>query len=150
MKAVRIFNKELENVKKNQSELKNTVTEKKNILEGIDSRLDDIEEHISDLEDKIMESAQWKQQKGKQILETEDSIRDLWDSNMLIFTLWAESQKEKEERKGRKCKWWNYAWKVSKAKEKPCSQVQEAQIWQRIISKPQSSYVACPMEMVKW
>ena len=79
MKAVRIFNKELENVKKNQSELKNTVTEKKNILEGIDSRLDDIEEHISDLEDKIMESAQWKQQKGKQILETEDSIRDLWD-----------------------------------------------------------------------
>ena len=29
------------------------------------------------MEDKIMEIAQWKQQKGKQILETEASLRDL-------------------------------------------------------------------------
>ena len=47
------------------------------ILEGINSRLGDIEKHISDMEDKIMEIAQWKQQKGKQILETEASLRDL-------------------------------------------------------------------------
>ena len=33
------FTKELENVKKNQTELKNTITKIKNILEGINSRL---------------------------------------------------------------------------------------------------------------
>lgn len=48
-----------------------------NTLQEINSRLGDIEEHISDLEDKIMEIAQWKQQKGKQILETEATLKDL-------------------------------------------------------------------------
>ena len=33
------FTKELENVKKNQTELKNTITKIKNTLEGINSRL---------------------------------------------------------------------------------------------------------------
>ena len=34
-----MFNKELENIKKNQMELKNTITEIKNTLEGLNSRL---------------------------------------------------------------------------------------------------------------
>ena len=37
------FNKELENTKKNQSELKNTIREMKNSLEGINSRVSDTE-----------------------------------------------------------------------------------------------------------
>ena len=37
-------NRELENIKKNQSELKNTIAEMKNILEGINSRLGHTEE----------------------------------------------------------------------------------------------------------
>lgn len=40
-------------------------------------KLNNAEEWISDLEDKIMEIAQWKQQKGKQILETEATLKDL-------------------------------------------------------------------------
>ena len=39
-----VFNKELENKKKNQTELKNTITKIKNSLGGINSRLDDTEE----------------------------------------------------------------------------------------------------------
>ena len=42
--------KELEDIKKNQKELKN-ITEIKNTLEGINSRLDDKEEWISKLKD---------------------------------------------------------------------------------------------------
>ena len=38
------FNKELENTKENQTELKNTVTGIKNALQRINSRLDDREE----------------------------------------------------------------------------------------------------------
>ena len=45
------FNKKLENIEKNQSELKNKIIEIKNIL-GINSRLDDKEE--------------WRQQSGRQ------------------------------------------------------------------------------------
>lgn len=43
------FNKEIENRKKNQSELKNAITDWKYTLERINSRLEDAE-HISDLE----------------------------------------------------------------------------------------------------
>nr|KAF6418896.1 hypothetical protein HJG63_008894 [Rousettus aegyptiacus] len=54
------FNKEIENIKmktqnikRNQSEMKNTITEM-NILGGINSRLDEAEDRISDLNDKII------------------------------------------------------------------------------------------------
>ena len=45
------FNKELETIKNNQSELKNTITEMKNILEGTDSRTRGKEECKNDLKD---------------------------------------------------------------------------------------------------
>ena len=48
------FNKELENMKKNQSELKNAITEMKTTGEGINNRLDDIEVCMSDLEERIV------------------------------------------------------------------------------------------------
>ena len=45
------FNKNLENIKKKQSELKNTISEKKKIHQIDSSRLGDKQESISDLED---------------------------------------------------------------------------------------------------
>ena len=59
------FNEELENIKKNQSDLKNTITETENTLEGINSILDDTEEYISVLEGRIMKITQSSQQKEK-------------------------------------------------------------------------------------
>ena len=38
------FNDEIESIKKNQLQLKNTITEIKNTVEGIHSRLEDAEE----------------------------------------------------------------------------------------------------------
>ena len=48
------FSKEIENTKKNQSELKNTIAEMKTTLLGINSRLEDAEQ-VSNLEDMEME-----------------------------------------------------------------------------------------------
>lgn len=63
------FNKELENMLKNLSELKNTVVKMKNILEDTNSRLGDIEEHKENLEDGIVEMTQQEQEK-KEIMIT--------------------------------------------------------------------------------
>ena len=46
------FNKDIGNLKKNQSEMKNTITEIKNTLEGTNIKLDKAENHISYLEDR--------------------------------------------------------------------------------------------------
>lgn len=45
-----IFKKEIENIKKNQSQINNSIT-KINTIEGINSRSEDVEEKISELED---------------------------------------------------------------------------------------------------
>ena len=60
------FNKELENIKKTQSEMKNSIAEIKNTLEGMNSRLSDTEICINPLEDRIMEITQSEQTYGYQ------------------------------------------------------------------------------------
>lgn len=58
---------ELENIKKNQNELKNTILKIKSTLERIykyTSRLDDTEKMISKPEDSVAEIIQAKQKKG--------------------------------------------------------------------------------------
>ena len=60
------FKEEIENIKKNQSDLKNIITEIKNTLEG-NNRLDDVEEQSSNLEDRVLEITQLKQQRKKRI-----------------------------------------------------------------------------------
>ena len=50
-KTQETFNKDLEELKRNQATMKNTINEIKNTLEGINSRITEEEEWISDLED---------------------------------------------------------------------------------------------------
>ena len=70
------FNKELENITKNQWKLKNTITEMKSILEGINTRPGYTEEHVSDLEDRIMEIAQWEQQPKKKLKKKKKKTKE--------------------------------------------------------------------------
>ena len=58
-----VFNKDLGNIKSNQTEMKNTITEMKNSLEGINSRLNDTEKQISKLEDRVVKITATKQKK---------------------------------------------------------------------------------------
>ena len=57
------LNKELENIGMNQPEMKNKITEMTNTLDGISNWLEDTEEYISNLENRIVEVAQYKEQK---------------------------------------------------------------------------------------
>lgn len=66
---IEFFNKELENTKKTQSEVKNSISDLKNALEGMNSRLSYTEECINDLADRIMKITQSEEQKEKQILK---------------------------------------------------------------------------------
>ena len=54
---------EIENIKKDQTEMKTTITEMKNTLEGINIRLDKAQDWIGDLEENISENIQSGQQK---------------------------------------------------------------------------------------
>ena len=72
------FNKDQEEQKSKQTNMKNTINEIKNSLEGINSRTTETEEHISDLEDKIVEITNAEQNEEKTMKRIEDSLRDLW------------------------------------------------------------------------
>ena len=69
------FNKDVEELKRNQATMKNTINEIKNTLDGIRSRITEAEERISDLEDKIVEITTAEQDKEKRMKRTEDSLR---------------------------------------------------------------------------
>ena len=94
------FNKDLEELERNQAMMKNTINETKNTLEGINSRITEAEERISNLEDKIVEITTAEQNTEKRMKRTEDSLRDLWDNikhtNIRIIGV----QKKKRKRKG--------------------------------------------------
>ena len=70
----KIFNKEIgnvkmeiENIKKNEWDMKNIITEMKNTLEGINSKFDETENWISNLEDKVAENIQSEQKREKEL-----------------------------------------------------------------------------------
>ena len=75
-----LINKELENIKKNQSEKKNTTLEMKNSLEGLNSRVEDKEEWISKLDKRLEEMTQAEKKKEKRIKQNENSLRELYDN----------------------------------------------------------------------
>ena len=89
------FNKELENIRQNQNQLKNIVTEMKNTVGG-SSRLDDTEQ-ISNLEDRIMVITQSEQQKEKRILKNEDCLRDL-SENIMCANIHIIEKKERSRK----------------------------------------------------
>ena len=79
-KMEEMFNKDLEELKNEQTEMNNTITEMKNTLEGINSRITETEEQISDLEDRMVEFTAMEQNKEKRMKRNEESIRDRWDN----------------------------------------------------------------------
>ena len=98
-KMQEIFNKDIEELKRNQATIKNTINEIKNTLDGINSRITEAEERVSDLEDKIVEITTAEQNKEKRLKRTEYSLRDLWDNikctNIRIIGVPEEEEKKK-------------------------------------------------------
>ena len=94
-----MFNKDLEELKSQQTMMTNTINEIKNSVEGINSRITEAEGRISDLEDKRVEITTTEQNKEKRMKRIEDSLRDLWDNvkstNTRIIGVPVEEEKKK-------------------------------------------------------
>ena len=75
-----VFNKELENIKNNQTETHNKISKMKNTLEGINSRLNDTEEEISELEDRVEEITDVEKKEKKKEWKEMRIVWDFWDS----------------------------------------------------------------------
>ena len=106
-----VFNRELENIKKNQTEM-NTKTEMQNIIKEIKSRLDVIEEKISELEDRIIEITDVKQEKRQKNKKNEDSLRDLWDNTKYTYIHITGVPEGEERERSRKYIWRCNSWKL--------------------------------------
>ena len=76
-KMQEMFNKDLEEIKKNQSIMNNAKTEIKSTLEGTISRITEAEERMSDMEDRMVEINEAERKKGKKKKRNEDNLRDL-------------------------------------------------------------------------
>ena len=72
----KLFNKDLEELKKKQTEINNTIIEMKNTLEGINSRITEAEEQISELEGRRAA----EQNEEKRMKRNENCLRDLCEN----------------------------------------------------------------------
>ena len=61
------FNKDLEEIKKNQSIMNKAINEIKNTLEGTNSRITEAEERISEVEDRMVGISEAEGKKAKRI-----------------------------------------------------------------------------------
>ncbi|KAK1336450.1 hypothetical protein QTO34_004257 [Cnephaeus nilssonii] len=74
------FSETLEDMKKNQLEIKHTLTEIKNIIQRPNSRLEEHKNQVKDLKYKEAKNTQPEKQKEKRIQKVEDSVRSFWDN----------------------------------------------------------------------
>ena len=95
-KKSEVFNKDLENIKNNQTEMKTTITEMKDILEGSNSRLNDTKQRSVSWKTRVVEIITSEQKKTK---TNEDSLKDLWDNikhnSMCIIGVPEEEERER-------------------------------------------------------
>ncbi|KAK1346546.1 hypothetical protein QTO34_000402, partial [Cnephaeus nilssonii] len=94
------MDEKINNLCKNQEEMKSDIATIKNTMESFNSRLQEAEDRISELEDQVQKQAQSEQQLEKKIKKQEESLRELRDnmkrSNMRIIGL----PEGKEEQQG--------------------------------------------------
>ena len=98
-----MFNKDLEEIKKNQSIMNNAITEIKSTLEGTNSRITEAEDRISEVEDRMVEINEAERKKEKRMKRNEDNLRNLWNNfkhpNILIIGVPEEEDKKKDHEK---------------------------------------------------
>ena len=92
-----MFNKDLDDIKKNQSIMNNAITEIKSTLEGTNSRIIEVEDRINEIDNRMVEINEAERKKEKRIKRNEDNLRDLWDNvkhpNILIIGVSEEDRK---------------------------------------------------------
>ena len=99
-----MFNKDLDEMKKNQTIMNNAIIEMKSTLEGTNSRIIEAEDRISEVEDRKLEINEAEREKEKKrIKRNYDSLRNLWDNvkcpNIRIIGVPGEEEKKKGHEK---------------------------------------------------
>ena len=99
----KMFNKDIEEIKKSQYIMNNAINETKNTLEGTNSRITETEDRISEVEDRMIEINETERKKEKRMKRNEDNLRDLWDNvkrpNIRIIGVPQEEDKKKDHEK---------------------------------------------------
>ncbi|KAK1336724.1 hypothetical protein QTO34_002759 [Cnephaeus nilssonii] len=99
MEFIHRMDEKINNLCKNQEEMKSDIATIKNTMESFNSRLQEAEDRISELEDQVQKQAQAEQHLEKKIKKQEESLRELRDnmkrSNMRIIGL-PEGQEEQQ------------------------------------------------------
>ena len=93
-----MFNKDLEETKKNLSKMSNAIAEMKRTLEGTNSRITEAGERIIEVEDRMVEVDETEKKKEKKIKWNEENLRDLWD-NVKCPNIWIIGVPEEEDKK---------------------------------------------------
>ena len=74
------FNKDLEEIKKNQYIMNNAINEIRNTLEATNSRITEAEDRVSEVEDRVVEINESERKREKLIQRNDSNLRDLQDS----------------------------------------------------------------------
>ena len=97
-----MFNKDLEEIKKESINNEYAISEIKNTLEGTNSRITEAEDRISEVEDRMVEINDAESKKEKRIKRNEDNLRELWDNvkcpNIRIIGVPEEDKKKDHEK----------------------------------------------------
>ena len=104
------FNKETENIRQYQTEIKelnNTTTKLKSSIEGFNKRL--VEGSIGELKDMTVEFIQSEEQKEKRIKKSKDNLRDLWDTSRGATFALQESQEKREKELSQRNNGWKHS-----------------------------------------
>ncbi|KAK1327427.1 hypothetical protein QTO34_014141 [Cnephaeus nilssonii] len=80
MEFIHRMDEKINNLCKNQEEMKSDIATIKNTMESFNSRLQEAEDRISELEDQVQKQAQSEQQLEKKIKKQEESLRELRDN----------------------------------------------------------------------
>ena len=78
IRVLKELSEDLSNIKKTQSETKDSLIEIKTNLQGNNSRVDEAKNQINDLEHKEAKNNQSEQQEGKGFPKHKDNVRRFW------------------------------------------------------------------------
>ncbi|KAK1344061.1 hypothetical protein QTO34_014620 [Cnephaeus nilssonii] len=92
MEFIHRMDEKINNLCKNQEEMKSDIATIKNTMESFNSRLQEAEDRISELEDQVQKQAQAEQQLEKKIKKQEESLRELRDNMKRIFSALANTK----------------------------------------------------------
>ncbi|KAK1345655.1 hypothetical protein QTO34_008118 [Cnephaeus nilssonii] len=100
MEFIHRMDEKINNLCKNQEEMKSDIATIKNTMESFNSRLQEAEDRISELEDQVQKQAQAEQQLEKKIKKQEESLKGASGQHETKLEVLAIAIRQEEEIKG--------------------------------------------------